>query len=348
MRLLYVVALTALSTVAARADISRADEAWTVRPDFEKNADAREALSGAACVTGTNHCFAVNDEKKYAQFFDIEGRNVAPKELIRLLPDKIDGVKMDEIDAEGVAYVPARTTDGASYYYVTGSHGLSRKGELQPSRFFLLRFPVDPSTGRPTFAYGDSDAAPEISKTDRLRDTIKNTPDLSAHAEQRLDRNGVTIEGLAVSGEDALFGLRSPCVSMNAYVMRVPLGDLFKDSVPVATTSTLALGDNAGIRDLAKVKDGVLILSGRSDDERGDQKFTCEEERPPSSPLPSVWFWSGKHGDAAKPLGPLPGVAATDSAETLLVLDESTTAYRVLVLFDGVANGKPVEFNIRK
>ncbi|MGO4122976.1 hypothetical protein AB4Z01_01190 [Inquilinus sp. YAF38] len=113
-------------------------------------------------------------------------------------------------------------------------------------------------------------------------------------------------------------------------------------------TSPLALGDNVGIRDLAKVKDGVLILSGRSDDERGDQKFTCEEQRTPPWPLSSVWFWSGKDGEVAKPLGPLPGVAATDSAETLLVLDESTTAYRVLVLFDGVANGKPVEFNIRK
>jgi hypothetical protein len=130
--------------------------------------------------------------------------------------------------------------------------------------------------------------------------------------------------------------------------MRVPLDDLFKDTVPVATTSRLGLGDNAGIRDLAKVADGVLILSGRSDDERGDQQFTCGEQRAPSSPPPSVWFWSGKDKDAAKPLGPLPGVAATESAETLLVLEESETAYRVLVLFDGVANGGPVEFTIDK
>ena len=92
----------------------------------------------------------------------------------------------------------------------------------------------------------------------------------------------------------------------NAYVMRVPLKDLFQNSVPVASTSKLELGDNAGIRDLAKVEAGVLVLSGRSDDERGDQQFTCGEQRTPTSPSPSVWFWSGKDGDEAKPLGHFP------------------------------------------
>ena len=92
----------------------------------------------------------------------------------------------------------------------------------------------------------------------------------------------------------------------------------------------------------------MLILSGRSDDDRGDQQFTCGEERTPTSPSPSVWFWSGKDGDGAKLLGALPGVAAGDSAETLLVLEETEKAYRALILFDGIANGGPVEFTIDK
>ena len=128
MRLLCLVVLTVLSITAAQADIVRSAEAWTVTPDFKKNADAREALSGAACATGTNHCFAVNDEKKYAQFFDIVDRNVTPTELIRLLPDELDGVELDEIDAEGVAYTAAATAGGVSYFYVIGSHGLSQNG----------------------------------------------------------------------------------------------------------------------------------------------------------------------------------------------------------------------------
>ena len=348
MRLICLAVMTSLSATAAQADIVRSGEVWTVAPDFKKNADAREALSGAACASGTNHCFAVNDEKKYAQFFDIVDRNVTPAELIRLLPDAVDGVEMDEIDAEGVAYSAAATAGDLSYFYVIGSHGLSRMAALQPSRFFLLRFPVDPVTGRPSFAFGDSGPAPEVSRTGHLREAIRNAADLAAHAEQKLDRNGVTIEGIAISGEDALFGLRSPCVLRNAYVMRVPLKDLFQDAVPVASTSKLELGDNAGIRDLAKVEAGVLVLSGRSDDERGDQQFTCGEQRTPTSPSPSVWFWSGKDGDEAKPLGALPGVAAGDSAETLLVLEETEKTYRALILFDGVANGGPVEFTIDK
>ena len=83
-------------------------------------------------------------------------------------------------------------------------------------------------------------------------------------------------------------------------------------------------------------------------DERGDQQFTCGEERTPPSPAPAVWFWSGKDGDPAKSLGELPGVVATDSAETILVLGEDATTYRALVLFDGVENGGPVEFTIGK
>ena len=79
-------------------------------------------------------------------------RKIVPAELIRLLPDKVDGVVMDEIDAEGVAYVEFAAPGEQPFFYVIGSHGLSRMGALQPSRFFLLRFPVDPATGRPTFA----------------------------------------------------------------------------------------------------------------------------------------------------------------------------------------------------
>lgn len=348
MRLILLVIAAALPAFVARADIVRSSAAWSTKPDFGKSADARAALSGAACVAATGHCLAVNDEKRYAQFFDIENNTIVPREIIRLVPDNVDGVDMDEIDAEGVAYAPTSSSKQPSYFYIIGSHGLSRKGELQPSRFLFIRFPVDPSSGRPTFSFGDNGPAPEISRTAQLRDAIKNAVELSAYAEQKLDRNGVTIEGVAIDHESALFGLRSPCVSTNAFFMRTPLKDLFTQVVPAVTTSKLALGDNVGVRDLAKVANGVLILSGRSDDDRGDQKFACGEQKPPSSPQPSIWFWSGKDEDRPEFLGPLPGVASTDSAETLLVLDENEKMYRVLILFDGVENGAPVEFIINK
>ncbi len=337
-----------LSTSVASAEIIRSPEEWSVKPDFGKSSEAREALSGAACVGSTNHCLAVNDEKKYAQFFDLEERTIVPGEIVRLLPDKVDGQKMKEIDAEGVAYAPARGGDSQAYLYVTGSHGLSRSGKLQASRFMLFRIPVDGETGRPTFTVDGDKPAPEIERTALLRETIRNTDGLEAQAEQPLDRNGVTIEGIAVEGDSLLLGLRSPCLAEQALILHVAVGGLFQDAAPTGAISRLALGDNVGIRDLAKVGDGLLILAGRSDDARGDQTLTCGEERVPPAPLPSIWFWSGKEGGAAENLGRLPGVTAGDSAETLLVLSEADGAYRVLVLFDGTANGDPAEFTVRR
>ncbi|WP_025661791.1 DUF3616 domain-containing protein [Rhizobium sp. IBUN] len=348
MRLGFLILLTFAWTADVWADIVPSPAPWTVTPNFEKNADAREALSGAACAHKTGHCLAVNDEKRYAQFFDIVGRTIEPKEVIGLLSATVGGIEMDEIDAEGAAYVPATQTGKPSYFYVIGSHGLSRNGELQLSRFSLIRFPVDASTGRPTFSFNDDNPTPDIERSADLRATIKNIANLAAHAEQRLDRNGVTIEGIAFTGDDTLFGLRSPCESAHALIMRVPTKELFSNSIPTGTTKSLGLGDNVGVRDLAKVNNGILILAGRSDDNRGDQQFTCGEQRTPPKPVPSIWFWSGKDADDAKPLGILPGIAPGDSAETLLLLGETDVAYRVLVLFDGVSNGGPVEFSVDK
>ncbi|CTQ54519.1 hypothetical protein LP7551_03053 [Roseibium album] len=348
MRLTYILFLIFVSIPPVSAEIVRSSGQWTVKPNFEKSSKARESISGAACVPGTNHCLAANDEKNYAQFFEIEDGNLVPTRLIRLLPKKIDGEKMDEIDAEGVVFVPAQDTGGKAYFYVTGSHGLSRSGDYQPSRYMLLRFPVDPRTGNPTFNFDGNRATPDVERTTLLRETIKTNADLSPYADKTLDRNGVTIEGIATIGTDMLFGLRSPCLAKSAVIVRVPMGDLFKNTVPHATTSLVKMGDNVGVRDLANVQDGILILAGRSDDRRGSENFTCGEKRAPPSPLPSVWFWSGRDGDAARPLGDLPGVKASASAETLLVLEETANAYRVLILFDGKKNGKPVEFTIEK
>lgn len=348
MRLAYLAVLTIIPANVVYGDVVRSEIPWTVTENFEKSKSAREALSGAACVTGTSQCLAVNDEKNYAQFFEIIDQTIAPQEIIRLLPDEVDGVEMDEIDAEGVAYSPAAAEDD-SFFYVVGSHGLSRTGSLQPSRFFLIRFPVDPVTGRPSFTFGDNDPGPEISRTSLLRIALQEVKDLQPYAEQKLDRNGITIEGIAVQGQEVLLGLRSPCLDQSAFIVRASVNDLFKDAVPVITSEKLELGDNVGIRDLTTVGTGVLILAGRSDDDRGDQLETCGEQRTPPHPTPQVWFWNGKPGDGTvKLLGALPGTTATDSAETLLVLEETEQSYRVLVMFDGVVNGDPVEFLIDK
>src|SRR5689334_12440048 len=89
---------------------------WQVQSNF-KGQEARENLSGAACARTSpalRSCLIVNDQKKYAQFFSVEGTTIMPdpEGVIRLSDDEGDP------DAEGAAYA-----DG--YFYVTGSHGRS-------------------------------------------------------------------------------------------------------------------------------------------------------------------------------------------------------------------------------
>ncbi|MDX0537072.1 DUF3616 domain-containing protein [Sinorhizobium medicae] len=339
MRLFNIAALLVISYTGAHAEITRSPQTWSATTPFGKDADAREALSGAACVSGIDYCLAVNDEKKYAQFFDLHGSSLEPNDVIRLLPDTVRGVEMNEIDAEAAAFVPAAEPGAKAYFYVTGSHGRSRNGALRPSVFFVFRVAVDATSGRPS---------PEVERTALLRETIKSHPELAGRAEQPLDQNGATIEGLSVLGSDLLFGFRAPCQDANAYVMRVPSDELFKEAPPSAQVNKLPLGQDVGVRDSAAVKDGVLILAGRSQDDAAESNSACGERigADPVRPLASVWFWDGQNSPRA--LGKLPGVGAEDKAETLLLLEESEAAYRALVMFDGAENGGPVEILIRK
>ena len=270
MRSIVLAFLAVSSGASTSAEIVRSADAWRVKPDFEKSDKARESISGAACAPAPGQCLAVNDEKKYAQFFELGDRRITPGKVIRLLPARIDGEKTKEIDAEGVVFVPPEKEGSTASFFVTGSHGLSRSGEFQQSRYVLFRFPVDARTGKPTFSFNDKKPAKKIGMTTLLQQTIRDNPDLGGFAGRKLDRNGVTIEGLSLMGRELLFGLRSPCLSAQAVILHVPIDQLFKEKAPTSKTTRLSLGDNVGIRDLTAVRDGYLILSGRSDDRRGD------------------------------------------------------------------------------
>jgi len=333
----------------AHAEITASTRDWEVKPDFGKSEDARREISGAACVQGTRHCIVVNDEKKYAQFFDIDGDRIRPGRVIRLLPDKIDNISMEEIDAEGVHYAPPVKTNEPGYYYVTGSHGLSRKaGKYKPSTFFLFRFPVDPTTGQPGYPYDDASVSVQIERTALLREALRLQPALSLYVERQLDQCGVTVEGLAVQGDQLFLGLRAPSIDGDAFLLGFALADLFKSEVPKSTVKRLPLGPGIGVRDLAAVRNGVLILAGRSLDSDPDPKAPPGCRGQTELPMPTVWWWSGRDADAPRLLGRLPGVDRSEKAETLLVLEETESEYRVLVLFDGPDNGGPKEFRIDK
>jgi hypothetical protein len=114
--------------------------------------------------------------------------------------------------------------------------------------------------------------------------------------------------------------------------MTVAADDVFGDAPLSARMQELA-GENVGIRDLASVDGGLLVLAGPSRNE----------------PVPYVVFRWDESG-ALKRLMQLEmsGLPANAKAETLLILEELPQFYRALVMFDGIENGGPREIRIEK
>ncbi|MFM1813957.1 MAG: hypothetical protein RLZ98_652 [Pseudomonadota bacterium] len=293
---------------------------------------ARKEISGAACggvELRFDWCLAVNDERRWAQFFSIADGKLVPRETIALLPEEVGDVAYGEIDAEGAAY-----DDG--HFYAVGSHGLSRSSaEYRASQFFVFRFPVNRRTGKPGFSFSRSKVSSRIERSDKLRTLIARAPHVGAFAEKPLDANGVNIEGLAVRTGRMYLGFRGPSLAGNAFIMDVAVSAVFGRREPDTRVHALALGKDTGIRDLARVSDGLLVLAGPVN----DQEVAW-----------SIHFWSPDDNRLTK-------LATLDRdhdglAETLLVLSEDeargVTSYEVLVMYDGLRNGRPTRFRLQR
>jgi hypothetical protein len=318
-----------LTPAFAQSIIQPTGPTWPVAPEFKKDAKARKAISGAACApTAPPVCLAGNDEKKYAQFFAIKGKTLVPDALIRLVPDQENSTAFDELDIEGVAY------DGG-FFYLIGSHGAPRKRDkpFDPSRFLLLRFKVNQQSGKPEFQFSDDFVdTTAIEKTNALREVIKHAPHIGPFAEQHLDdENGANIEGITVKGEHIFLGFRGPSVDKNAFILQVDTNGVFGTAAMNPTVHPIPLGDNVGIRDLAALKEGMLILAGPAVGSGGTY---------------AIAYWhEGSQEPKPKPLAVLGGVPADGKPETVIVLDESDPQYyRVLVLIESIENSSPLEY----
>jgi hypothetical protein len=327
-------ALLAATVSAVRADqppkVAPEAIAWKAAAIFEKDDtddkfrdQPRMNLSGAACVPTTpkfTSCLIANDEKRYAQFFSIEGSVLIPRKLIRLSDADKDP------DAEGVAYAQG-------FFYVTGSHGRSRTtNKDNDTSYAVFRFAVDPATGIPKVEPSEKKVE-GIESTSRLRDALRDDDAIKASFNKPLADGGINIEGIAVKNGRMHFGLRGPSKDSHAFVLSVETDALFtRDGDLKRKVTSLKLGENTGIRDLAAVNDGILILAGPTRDE---------------AVAYSVWFWDGV-GTTAKPLATLDlsAVASGAKAEILLPLEEDSASVRVLIMFDGVENGGATSFRI--
>jgi hypothetical protein len=308
---LIVIAIAAVPSVCAEES---AVVQLSLNQGLAGGSKARMNISGAACADlSTTQCLLVNDETNTAQFFSILKETIAPAREVLLLPTKDEEGALDEVDAEGVAY-----DDG--YFYIVGSHGAGRnKGKVQRSRFFFFRIPAQSSDAAET----------AVKRTPFLRAIIQHTPELAEFAEQPLKLGGANIEGLAVDGGRVYFGFRAPVVHGYGYILetRLPFQDGLSDPQP--HVHKIAMGEHLGIRDLAKVDGGLLILAAPRDAGLADAQ---------------ILEWN-RNSEATRVLAKLK-TPAEGKPETFIVTETRKGAYDIVVMFDGLLDGAPVRHTI--
>ena len=268
---------------------------------------------------------------------------------------ELDGVirlekKADEVDIEGIAH-------GEKYFYVIGSHSRKRlkvKNEprddetvqdnvnrlsqtaIEPSRERLFRLKLNDDG---TF---DKNKKKSI-KSMSLRDFILNHPVLGPFQVIASKENGIDIEGIAADGDNKLYvGFRGPRLRDNyvpVMVLQPKIGkeDDFKEKFrekDVAQEVRYVNLDGLGIRGMAAVEKGFLILGGPVGDE----------------PLPyHVFFWDGentvpgKHKRDAKQshiktLCKIP-VPKDTKAEGITILKEEPGTYLFMITYDEAEHG---------
>jgi hypothetical protein len=155
-----------------------------------------------------------------------------------------------------------------------------------------------------------------------------------------MQEDGLNIEGLAVVGGNLIAGLRAPTIEGNAYLVSVKVDALFAPGhEPLKAEPEIipvSLGCNVGIRDMAALPDGkVLVLAGPAQ-EQWHIPF-------------SLFTIEPRGGGAVKQIAILEDVfdrKKRAKPEAVTVLGDKPL--RVLIFFDGPKNGAPREYVIRE
>lgn len=292
---------------------------------FENSLD----LSGIASSDGTQ-VLVGSDESFYVQPGELDSakRRIESRRLIALPVEK-DAKGKAEVDIEGVAFSPQ---DRA--YYVVGSHGVGKKkGDFQADRHSIYRVPVGT----------DGKVLKEQIRRASLLPWLEKTPRLQPHVKQPLQQNGLNIEGLTWSKGKLYFGLRAPNTDGRALVIEVSPAEIFNGKPRALDLHEIAVPRGRGIREIAALRDGFLILTGNASAE-ASKKIPVSQAPGPDKHF-ELSHWNGTSAEATK-LGTLPDNGG--KAEALLVLKDEAAYADVLVIFDGLPGGQPVEVRIHR
>ncbi|MBI4621610.1 MAG: DUF3616 domain-containing protein [Verrucomicrobia bacterium] len=291
-------------------------ERWIVEGKIRKG----DNVSGAAILSG-DAGYLVSDETRAVQPFRLDAaiRTLRVGEPLNLLP----GAK-PELDLEAIAAAPQD-----SCYYTAGSHSVARKsGAAGPDRAWVFRLPVDSRTREIQ--------RDKIARA-TLRPLIAADPVLTGALDRPASEGGLDIEGLAEKNGTLYFGLRAPTRDGHAFILEINARDLFSGNAPALRRHELPLGGGRGVRDLATVRDGFLLIAGAS---------MSGDDATPAAHGFALYFWPGPGhtpvnvGDITTPAG--------GKAEGLLVWAESDISISVLLLFDGADNGAPTQVFVQK
>jgi hypothetical protein len=223
------------------------------------------------------------------------------------------------------------------WFDAIGSHGTSRRtGAFQGSRDVVYR--IRRNRGEAGRWEASRALSGILSRTPGLTENF--CTGASGAPCKSLQEGGVNIEGLAVRDGKMFIGFRAPSPRGHAFVMQVDADAVFGAGAIEPEVFRVRLGRDAqgrdlGVRDLAAVPDGLLVLAGPSLPE-GDRKSSGR-----------ILLWPG-HGETAQMLCEIAVEAPGMKPEVLLELGESGSEYRLLILFDGVAGGAPVEYRVSK
>ncbi len=241
----------------------------------------RDNISGIA-VTPNGHLILVGDESNNVQILLKDGAGYTAQPAIA-----IGAAGADEMDFEGIA-------SHGNTYFVVGSHAWRRRQiygshtqrpeaerrerfekespDREPSREQVMRLELDPVTHQ----LANSPIRRDLNHALRTHEVTKpcyGMPDRDILGIPSKE-NGVDIEGIAFDGTDLYVGLRGPVLRWNF----VPVLVVNFEQLDNATMRYVQL-DGRGIRDLARVPNGFLILAGPN----GDEPLSYE-----------LYFWNGK------------------------------------------------------
>lgn len=308
--------------------------------------ERRLAASGIVCPKPPR-CLIVFDEGREARFAQLTEDRYAPEGGPIVL-----STKSGEIDAEGAAI-------DQGYVYVVGSHARKRKRcEDNPASRALLRLKVDPATGGVEGPGEPGALAPIIAATGlraHLGKCVGTLPP-EKDAEDTIDlqgQRGVDIEGIAAKHGRLYLGFRSPAEGGFAKILRVDAKAAFPPGVADALLHAfdVEVGERRGVRDMAAVEGGLLLLVGPDDDVR--------DADPKPWPSWRVLFWDGE-GRTTRPVAELEleGVepradvagCADDNLkpEGMAVMRETPQSWRIAVLSDGLCDGGPMWFDLTR